>query len=57
MKVIGYYKVFVGGEEYIAVSYSTYKELNAEPSECVKSGAMVIVPVKYVAEYEARNLQ
>ena len=57
MKVIGYYKVFVGGEEYIAVSYSTYKELNAEPSECVKSGAMVIVPVKYVAEYVARDLQ
>ena len=57
MKVIGYYKVEIGGEEFVAVSFSTYKELNAEPSECVKSGAMVIVPVRYVAEYEARNLQ
>ena len=57
MKIIGYYKVEIGGEEFVAVSFSTYKELNAEPSECVKSGAMVIVPVRYVAEYEARNLQ
>lgn len=49
---MGYYEVYIDGERFVAVSFSTYKELNAEPSECVKSGAVVIVPEKYVAKSE-----
>ena len=50
--IMGYYEVYVDGERFVAVSFSTYKELNAEPSECVKSGAVVMVPEKYVVKNE-----
>jgi len=55
MKVVAYYKAFINEEAYIAVSYSTFTELKAEPSECVFSGALVIIPVKYVAQHEVQH--
>ena len=48
MKTLGYYQVVVGTETYVSVSFSVYREIKAEPSECVVTGPTVLVPKRYL---------